>query len=453
MSDLDDINRLTSRLENARPNLDRFDRYFSGTQPLAFLSPEVKASAPNLFNLAINWPRLVVNSIEERLDVSGFRIAGQGTPDSSLWDVWQQNRMDEDSQLAHQDALVYGRSYALVWADGNGDPLISVESPRQVYVEHDPATRARTVGIKRWVAQSRGYATLYYPDRIARYVTRSNVVQTDPTQQPQPDFYVPATDWQLRDSITNALGVVPVVPLVNRRRILGSDGESELADVVPLADAINKLATDLMVSSEYHSMPRRWVTGLEIVEDEAGNPMQPFDSVAGRTWQAEAPETRFGQFPEADLSGFIGAINMLTHAIASIAGLPPHYIALTATDNPASADAIRSAEASLVARARRKMRAFGGSWEEVMSLAMQVRDGTSTPDLSRLETIWNDPETRTVAQQADAALKLVTAGIIPAQQAQEDLGYSPEAQERMRTMRRQDALDNLASALTKGTTS
>jgi hypothetical protein len=56
---------------------------------------------------------------------------------------------------------------------------------------------------------------------------------------------------------------------------------------------------------------------------------------------------------------------MLAAQIAAIAGLPPHYVGLMSQANPASADAIRSAEASLVKRALRKQRVFGGSWERV----------------------------------------------------------------------------------------
>jgi len=88
-----------------------------------------------------------------------------------------------------------------------------------------------------------------------------------------------------------------------------------------------------------------------------------------------------------------------------------------------------------VAKARRRQKAFGGAWEDVMRLAVQVRDGQPARGLDSLETIWRDPETRTTAQAADAAVKLVAAGIIPPAQAQEDLGYTPVQIERMAATR------------------
>ena len=117
---------------------------------------------------------------------------------------------------------------------------------------------------------------------------------------------------------------------------------------------------------------------------------------------------------------------MLTQQIAAITGLPPHYLGLT-TDNPASADAIRSAESVLVSRARRRQRAWSGSWEAVMRLAVFIRDGRYPTELDGLETIWRSPETATIAQSADAAVKLYAAGIVDQQAALEDLDYSPAA--------------------------
>jgi hypothetical protein len=70
-----------------------------------------------LKSLVVNWPRLVVNSLEERLDVDGFRLAQDQPADDELWRIWQANDLDEASQMAHVDALVHGRSFAIVWAD------------------------------------------------------------------------------------------------------------------------------------------------------------------------------------------------------------------------------------------------------------------------------------------------------------------------------------------------
>ena len=95
-----------------------------------------------------------------------------------------------------------------------------------------------------------------------------------------------------------------------------------------------------------------------------------------------------------------------------------------------SADAVRSTEAALVRKAQRKQRIFGGAWEEVVALADIVRHGYRRPGRDRLECVWADPESRTIAQQADAAGKLAQIGF-PREQLAEDLNYSPMEIRRM----------------------
>ncbi len=51
-----------------------------------------------------------------------------------------------------------------------------------------------------------------------------------------------------------------------------------------------------------------------------------------------------------------------------------------------------------------------------------------------LETVWRDPSTPTIAQRADAVVKLVQTGVLPIEQAREDLGYTQEQRDRMLEM-------------------
>jgi hypothetical protein len=69
-----------------------------------------------------------------------------------------------------------------------------------------------------------------------------------------------------------------------------------------------------------------------------------------------------------------------------------------------------------------------------MRLALLVRDGEVAPSARSLETVWRDAATPTYAQKADAVVKLHAAGLLPTEQAREDLGYSAEQRRRMREM-------------------
>lgn len=413
----------------SRLSLQELDDYYRGEQRLAYLSP---TSQHRLRQLVVNLPRLVVDSLEDRLDVEGFRMGGTPDADAELWRVWQANDLDEWSQQCHLDALVHGRSFVLVWADTQDDrtPRITVESATQMSVQYDPASRRVTRAVKRWSEGGEQFATVYTENAVLRYAAPIGVKDEELTR------------WRMRERpITNPMGAVPVVPFINRPRLSRPLGESEMIDVLPVADAINKLATDMMVSAEYHAMPRRWATGVDLGgnDDEAERTREKArenwtNAEAGRVWLSDSDKAAFGQFAEAQLDNFIGAIDMLTARAAALSGLPPHYFG-QAGENPTSADALRSSEASLVKRALRKQRVFGGAWERVMRLALLVRDGAVPNEAKSMETIWASPETPTVAQKADAAVKLTQSDVITVDQALEDLGYTPEQRRRMQEQR------------------
>ncbi len=426
------IERLGTRLSEAQGALARARKYHDGRLPTGLLPSEIKTARPVLFPVIPAWASLIVSAVEQRLDVSGFRVGEDAVDD--LWDFWQSNSLDEASQLVHQSALIHGRAYVSVWADADGQPTIRPESPTQMITDRDPATGAVRVALKIWTdqAEQRGYATVYGPDVITRWQTKSKV----------PDGPAPlsASAWTQRsDPIENPLGLTPVVAFANRPSLDDLDGRPEFDEVISLIDASAKLATDLLTSSEFASMPRRWMTGVDLPVDDDGNELATFSQIAGRVWLSESPESKFGQFPEADLSGYIAALDQISRQIASLTSTPPAYLGLQ-RDQPASADAIRAAEAGLVQKVRRRQRIFGGGWEDAMRLAMLVRDGHH--GLDRLETVWRDPETPTVAQAADAALKKADIGI-PFAQLAEDLGYSPQQIEAMRASRRAETLDSL----------
>ncbi len=83
------------------------------------------------------------------------------------------------------------------------------------------------------------------------------------------------------------------------------------------------------------------------------------------------------------------------------------------------------------------MLAFGSGWEEAVRLALAIQLGGIPAGAESMETVWADPETRSLGQVADAALKKKDLGI-PFRQLAEDMGYSPVQVARMLAERRED---------------
>ncbi|TYL55749.1 phage portal protein [Nocardioides sp. BGMRC 2183] len=419
MNDL--LTTLATRLDESTARITELDRYYEGRQPLAFLAPEAKTALGNRFGrMTSNIPRLAVTALAERLRVTGFT----GTTDAAdtLWSDWIANDLDQTAGIAHREALTLGTSFAIVWARPDGTPRVSVESARQVSVLTDPGTRQVVAALKRWETPRTTEAVLYEADQITRL--RSNA----------PGATI--TGFQTVETIANPLGVVPVVRFRNGDRLL-DDGVSEIEDLIPLVDALNKSLADMMVTSEYVGRPRRWATGIELEEDE-GEAVNPIPE-GNRAMISENPDAKFGQLNAADLAGYEASVRVLLGQIMAVSALPAHYVGVF-TDNPASADALRASEASLTARAEARQATFGRSWEDVARLMTAVRTGTD-PAQVELRARWADAATRSVAQEADAIVKLYGAGLLPASVALARLGYSSDEVAEIRTARRAEALD------------
>lgn len=432
----DQLTRLLQRLDGPAARYANLDRYYTGTQPLSFLSPEAKVALGNRFGrMASNIPRLAVTALAERLRVTGFTGA-------EVWPDWIGNDLDQLSGVAHREALLLGDSYLMVWADGSGRPRVTVESAKQVATLTDPGSRQIVAAVKRWETDTTTEAVMYGPDRIVRLRANSTGATT--------------TGFKTVEEIANPLGVVPVVNLRNSDRLLDEYGSSEVDDLMPLVDALNKSLADMMVTSEFVGRPRRWATGVELAEEpvldddgqETGQTREVNPIPEGsRAMISENDAAKFGQLAAADLAGYEASVRVILGQIMAVSTLPSHYVGVF-TDNPASADALRAAEASLTARAEARQATFGRAWEQVARLIVAVRDGVD-PASVEVRVKWADAATRSVAQEADAVTKLFAAGLLPASYALAKLGYSADEVAEIRIARRAEALDSAGISLVR----
>jgi len=428
-----------------------YDEYYEGEQRLAFATSKFRKAFGDLFKeFADNWCDLVVDAVDERLDVEGFRF-GEGddraTADKGAWNIWQRNQMDAFSQQGHLESLIYGQASVLVWVGSDDKAVITVEHPTQMIVWTDPGNPTKRVAaLKAWDDGSDTLATLYLPHGIFKWERKATTTSGKAT--PWAQRVVSGEDWPLK----NPLGVVPVVPLANRPRLLRS-GVSEIKKVVPVQDAVNKLVADMMVASEYQAFRQRWATGLELptLFDEDGEPLpeekqmaQVWQHAIDRLWTSEDTDTKFGEFSATDLAPFTIGIEMLVQHIASQTRTPPHYFYLSGQFP--SGESIKSAETGLVAKVLRKERFFGEAWEEVVRLAFAVEGDKGKAADYRAETIWADAESRTESEHVDATVKKQTLGV-PVAQLWEDLGYSQTQIDRFRGMLQAEQADQTGLAL------
>lgn len=418
------IEKLSLELEERANRVRLHEQRYGGDSPISFLSAEARKNLSRLTHLNLNLCRLAVDALAERIKPNGFTV--DGSTDEALWRLWRGQEMEVGALQAVTDALMCGTGYVSVWGDGEG-PLVNVEDPAQCLVRRDPMTRQPVLGFKRWADEGRGYCVVYGLDRVTSYGSKANV--TDATA-------MPASGWEVIGSVPNPLGAIPLVQITNKGRINQPNGVSDMDAIKDANDALVKVFVDQLTTSEAYSRPRRWVTGLEISEDNDGVPVDPFAG-SERTWMAEDPETKFGQFSESDLTGYDTLTRSLLGQISALSGLPAHY--LFSDQQPSSGEEVRAKEISLVARAEAKIIAFTAPFSQVARLAVAVRDGRD-PRKVLAEVSWADPATRTLAQEADAIVKLASGErpVLPLSEARRRLGYNAE---QVKALERADAVE------------
>jgi hypothetical protein len=453
------LDRLGKKLATRAIDLRKLDDYYQGVQGRRFIGTKYRELFAKLFeHYRENLCGVVVDAVDERLEVQGFRFPRSGEDgtrprtfardrsdaDTDAWRIWQDNGLDASSSIAHVECLVKSVVYVLVSPFRNEfvadrSPQITVEDALETIVEFRAGSTERVVGMKRWLDDETGdtFASLYFPDRIEKWrADRRHTADSIAARTALGERInwirreVPGEQWPLPHS----LGVVPLVPLVNRPRLAGV-GRSEIDEIIPIQDAINTIAINGLVASEAAAFPQKWATGIEIPKDEKGHDLAPWQPDIERILSTAVPDAKFGQFTPADLAQWGTEIDRKVKRAASISRTPYHYF-LDHGGQPPSAESIKSSETGLVRKAGRHQRFKGEGWEEVLRLAFGAMDDARSQILDA-EVIWANPETLSESEHVDALVKRRSLRV-PLRQLWEDDGYSPQQIARFEELLREE---------------
>jgi hypothetical protein len=421
MTVLDDLRaRAQRKLDQQAGRVRRYQQFYDGEAAvMALLGTEERQTFLKFLREShANWSELVVNAVAERLTVTGFRF---GADSEQAWLLWQANQMDADAELVQTEALVTGQCPVLVQPDEDNPSGVSItaESPLEACVLYEPGNRRRrTAGFKRFTDDTgEQYLTdvLLLPDVIATWLPNAGqpVIEQNPS------------------------GVVGMVEITPQPR-LGGPGRSELDPVIPIQDRINTTIFNRLVATDYGAFRQIWATGVkmarEVIQTDDGGEttrtVRPYDVGANRLLVNERPEGRFGSFPESSLSGYLSSVEQDVTMLAAITQTPAHYLLGQMVN--LSADAIRAAEAGLVAKVSRRALHIGEDWETVMRIALGLVGSAAATNLEA-EVIWGDWETRSEGQRVDALVKMGSLGV-PRQVLWERWGATQQEIDRWREL-------------------
>jgi hypothetical protein len=439
-----ELEPLVQTLERAlRMDQERFqelEAYYNGAHPHSFDSMRFQqAFGRQLRRFADNWMRMMVHATADRLSIQGFRVGNgddTGQADDLAWRIWQANKLDAASAMAHRETMKFGTCFLLVDPfDSDGAPLpsgtpphITVESPMQIVGQRDSQDRYRLLSaIKKWVDNDNYLRlNLYLPDVVYKYRSSSPAPRVVPGDQ---DGLLQQASWEQIGESDNPLGVVPIIPMENCPDLL-LGGHSDLEDVIPLNDGLNKVLRDMLVTSEYQAFQQRVVIGAEIPKDPLTNkPMtdQQMQLIASqsRVWMFPDSSVKVESLPQVDLTPYTNAVDLFIHHIAMVARLPS-YLLVGKLSN-LSADAIRASELGFVQKLVTKQTDFGVAWESAIALALKSMGSSSSDEI--VEAIWKDAAANSGSILANE-LVAISALEVPREVLWEKWGATPQDVER-----------------------
>jgi hypothetical protein len=419
--------------------------YYDGTQPLANLGISIPPGLAGI-RTVVDWPRICIDPLVQRAVVDGFRMPGQTDTDDDLWGYWQANNLDGEHPLCVLDSLTLGRGYMIVGSpDIPGDaPIITVESPFNLACNWDPRTRRVTAAYQAYEAEGTFLGVLYTPTATI-FMSRTLT-----------------TNWAVDNRDEHHLGNVPVVRFPNRARTADREGRSEITPSVRnTTDSACRTLLGMEIAREFYSVPQKYGLGMaeSFFFNADGTPKSAWDASISKFLGVERDDRgevpTVGQFKAMDPSVFTKIIESYAQLMSSFTQFPPDYFGVHSIANPASADAIRSAQDGLNRRARQVQNERSDPLEQVMCLAWRLaHNGADLPDaMRRLETDWARVETPTPAAMSDAIYKQVAMGAGPAWSDVflSELGYSANERKRLAQDRAKDPaaaeLSELAQSL------
>jgi hypothetical protein len=423
MSDLMDA---VTAIRDARAAYEEAEAYYYGRVGEVFASPAIKRRLEKTSGKhKINLAKRPVDAILDRLELAAVSVAGDDEATEWLAGQWARNEMPLEALEVHWAAGVYGDAYLLVWPsedDGEGDGRdveMYYNSPLTTRVFYDPERpRQRRYAAKMWPESDRLRVTLYYPDRIERWVSREKTrgvaeadfehysEDGDEGSWPQPHDY----------------GEVPVFHFRTRRPY----GHPDHEDAYGPQDYLTKLAATQLSTTDFHGFPQRWaisgatddgVAGFDD-DDEAAAPkgeVSDLKAGAGELWLLRNVD-KVGQFDQADVSAFLDPMAAYVEMMAATTATPAHYF--KPGSGVPSGESFRAAEGPLVVRVRRRQLSCGATWRQVAELALRLggRQGTVSVAWAPAQTIDDLDGWQAVKAKIDAG--------VPTGQALLEAGYT-----------------------------
>ncbi len=385
-----------------------------------------------------NITNLLVSSVANNLFIDGYRPAKQAE-NADVWNtVWQPNRMDARQAGIWRSSLSYGHSFVRVLPGKLAKkpaPVLTPFSPRKcTALYEDPindewARYVLVVGNRR--PEFADGAVSYVVD-IKVYDENFEYAATLPAGMADTAAYrTPTIDLATFAGLQfdpakvkvreHGLDYAPFVRYVESFGDLDDGPTGVVYPMLPAQRQLQQTTFGLLMAQQYAAFKQRWVTGMGLDEDENGVAQQPFNPAVDTMFSAEDIDTKFGEFGQTDLGGYLTSRDKTLLYISSVRQIAPHTMVVGDAVSNISAEALTALEAGHRQDIAEHQTCYGEGNEQLMRLAgLAMGDRAAWNDTSA-QTRWRDTVPRSLAQIADAFGKLATMLQVPPEELWEKL--------------------------------
>jgi hypothetical protein len=346
-----------------------------------------------------NYCEMIVDSMSDRLVVSAIDADNdEATQWSAELLAW--NRFDGLQMDVHGACVRDGDTFIMVSYDNERQmPVLTHEPAFDGHVGMIPVynrmARQMVAAIKVWFEADDRRVNVYYADRVEKYIYEG----ADEGVGGGLLTLLEVAEWL--NSMGDPMGV-PVFHMKNKPKTRRVYGASEIANVVPLQDALNRTLVSMVLTGELTAFQVRIARGFE-----------PPANLSPGMWVVIAPDglerdqvADASVMEQGQIVPFISQADWIINQMGTISRTP--LPALMGGDNQ-SGEALKEREKGLIAKVIKFAVKNGNVWEDVVAYAqlLAATFGNVLPPVAmRWYCRWMTPEVRNRTEIIDNAIKV-----------------------------------------------
>lgn len=349
MYDLKGKDYLTKKLEAHRPRVLERYRYYEMKKDDLSPGMVIPAEIRNLFKSTLGWCGKAVDSMADRLvfrefsdDIFGFN------------EIFNMNNPDTFFDSAILSALISSCCFIYISTGEEDFPRLQVIEGSNATGVIDPIT-----GLLR-----EGYAVLKRdeygrPEIEAYFVPNKTLIYEN---------------GKLVEQYAHAVPYPLLVPIIHRPDAVRPFGRSRITRAgIYFQKYAQRTLERADISAEFYSFPQKYVVGTSQDAEPMDKWKATISTLLEFTKDEEGDSPKLGQFTQQSMSPFTEQLRTAAAGFAGETGLTLDDLGFV-TDNPSSAEAIKSSHEQIRISSKKAQRCFGSGFLNVGYLASCLRD-------------------------------------------------------------------------------